>query len=117
MKSAIRMGAPRRAVRQRSLSAPAANLYRFIILVGGPAALAATGCPGRRGAPMPGPQAEFDGLAALVTGGASGIGLATARMLAACGARVAILDRDIPWASGGPRAGQDEAGSPADAGA
>jgi 2-keto-3-deoxy-L-fuconate dehydrogenase len=37
---------------------------------------------------------EFDGLSALVTGGASGIGLATARRLAAHGARVAILDRD-----------------------
>jgi 2-keto-3-deoxy-L-fuconate dehydrogenase len=37
---------------------------------------------------------EFDGLSALVTGGASGIGLATAHMLAARGARVAILDRD-----------------------
>jgi 2-keto-3-deoxy-L-fuconate dehydrogenase len=38
---------------------------------------------------------EFDGLSALVTGGASGIGLATARMLASRGARVAILDRDL----------------------
>jgi NAD(P)-dependent dehydrogenase (short-subunit alcohol dehydrogenase family) len=38
-------------------------------------------------------SAEFDGLAALVTGGASGIGLATARLLAARGARVAVLDR------------------------
>jgi 2-keto-3-deoxy-L-fuconate dehydrogenase len=37
---------------------------------------------------------EFDGLSALVTGGASGIGLATAHLLAARGARVAILDRD-----------------------
>jgi NAD(P)-dependent dehydrogenase (short-subunit alcohol dehydrogenase family) len=37
--------------------------------------------------------AEFAGLAALVTGGASGIGLATARLLAARGARVAALDR------------------------
>ena len=32
-------------------------------------------------------------MAALVTGGASGIGLATARLLAARGARVAVLDR------------------------
>jgi 2-keto-3-deoxy-L-fuconate dehydrogenase len=36
--------------------------------------------------------AEFAGLAALVTGGSSGIGLATARLLAARGARVATLD-------------------------
>jgi 2-keto-3-deoxy-L-fuconate dehydrogenase len=35
---------------------------------------------------------QFGGLAALVTGGASGIGLATARFLAARGARVACLD-------------------------
>jgi NAD(P)-dependent dehydrogenase (short-subunit alcohol dehydrogenase family) len=49
---------------------------------------------------MSGQAAEFDGLAALVTGGASGIGLATARLLAARGARVAILDRDISWAGG-----------------
>ncbi|MFF2383321.1 SDR family NAD(P)-dependent oxidoreductase [Streptomyces sp. NPDC058108] len=35
---------------------------------------------------------SFDGLRALVTGGASGIGLATARLLASQGARVAILD-------------------------
>jgi 2-keto-3-deoxy-L-fuconate dehydrogenase len=36
---------------------------------------------------------RLDGLAALVTGGASGIGLATARLLASRGARVAALDR------------------------
>jgi 2-keto-3-deoxy-L-fuconate dehydrogenase len=36
--------------------------------------------------------AELDGLGAVVTGGASGIGLATATLLAARGARVAILD-------------------------
>ena len=36
--------------------------------------------------------AELDGLTALVTGGASGIGLATARLLGARGARVAVID-------------------------
>jgi 2-keto-3-deoxy-L-fuconate dehydrogenase len=41
-------------------------------------------------------SAEFAGLTALVTGGASGIGLATARLLAARGARVAVLDRVKP---------------------
>ncbi len=41
-------------------------------------------------------SAEFAGLAALVTGGSSGIGLATARLLAARGARVAVLDRVKP---------------------
>ncbi|MBW8705722.1 2-(R)-hydroxypropyl-CoM dehydrogenase [Streptomyces sp. MBT84] len=42
---------------------------------------------------------EFAGLRALVTGGASGIGLATARLLAVRGARVACLDlkpEDVP---------------------
>ena len=39
---------------------------------------------------------EFAGRAALVTGGASGIGLATARLLAARGGRVAVLDRVGP---------------------
>jgi len=39
-------------------------------------------------------ETGFDGLAALVTGGASGIGAATAALLAAQGARVAVLDRD-----------------------
>ena len=37
-------------------------------------------------------MAELSGLAAVVTGGGSGIGLATARLLAARGARVAVLD-------------------------
>jgi len=41
-----------------------------------------------------GAAGELTGLAALVTGGASGIGLATARMLAGRGARVAALDRN-----------------------
>ncbi|SFJ45810.1 NAD(P)-dependent dehydrogenase, short-chain alcohol dehydrogenase family [Amycolatopsis sacchari] len=38
---------------------------------------------------------EFDGLVAAVTGGASGIGLATARELARRGAAVAVLDRTV----------------------
>jgi 2-keto-3-deoxy-L-fuconate dehydrogenase len=38
---------------------------------------------------------RLDGLCALVTGGASGIGLATVRLLAGRGARVAVLDRDL----------------------
>jgi NAD(P)-dependent dehydrogenase (short-subunit alcohol dehydrogenase family) len=42
-----------------------------------------------------GPDGEFAGLSALVTGGASGIGLATALLLARRGARVAVLDRDL----------------------
>ncbi|MFF1483358.1 SDR family NAD(P)-dependent oxidoreductase [Streptomyces sp. NPDC058319] len=37
---------------------------------------------------------DFDGLRALVTGGASGIGRATADLLAGRGARVAVLDLD-----------------------
>jgi NAD(P)-dependent dehydrogenase (short-subunit alcohol dehydrogenase family) len=36
----------------------------------------------------------LDGLIAVVTGGASGIGLESARALAQCGARVVLLDRD-----------------------
>ena len=39
-------------------------------------------------------RGELSGRVALVTGGASGIGLATARRLAAAGARVAIADAD-----------------------
>ncbi|WP_340374404.1 SDR family oxidoreductase [Streptomyces sp. SS7] len=39
-------------------------------------------------------MSDFAGLRALVTGGASGIGRATAALLAERGARVAVLDRD-----------------------
>ncbi|CAL9368942.1 SDR family NAD(P)-dependent oxidoreductase [Streptomyces sp. enrichment culture] len=39
-------------------------------------------------------MSEFEGLTALVTGGASGIGRATAELLARRGARVAVLDLD-----------------------
>jgi NAD(P)-dependent dehydrogenase (short-subunit alcohol dehydrogenase family) len=38
---------------------------------------------------------KIDGIAAVVTGGASGLGEATARELASRGAKVAIFDRDI----------------------
>ena len=40
-------------------------------------------------------EAEFAGLVAVVTGGASGIGAATAAELRERGARVAVLDRDV----------------------
>lgn len=40
-------------------------------------------------------MSEFDGLRALVTGGASGIGLAIADRLLSVGARVAVLDLDV----------------------
>jgi 2-keto-3-deoxy-L-fuconate dehydrogenase len=40
-------------------------------------------------------MSEFAGMAALVTGGASGIGAATASLLAERGARVAVLDREF----------------------
>jgi 2-keto-3-deoxy-L-fuconate dehydrogenase len=39
---------------------------------------------------------EFADRSAIITGGASGIGLAAARLLTARGARVAIFDREIP---------------------
>ncbi|OLT02648.1 short-chain dehydrogenase [Pseudonocardia sp. CNS-004] len=38
---------------------------------------------------------QFDGLVAVVTGGASGIGAAIARRLLSGGARVAVFDRDV----------------------
>lgn len=40
-------------------------------------------------------MSDFDGLVAVVTGGASGIGAAAARLLSDRGARVAVLDRNI----------------------
>jgi NAD(P)-dependent dehydrogenase (short-subunit alcohol dehydrogenase family) len=46
-------------------------------------------------------QSDFDGLVALVTGGASGIGAATARLLQDRGARVAVLDRTVDGAPEG----------------
>jgi 2-keto-3-deoxy-L-fuconate dehydrogenase len=49
---------------------------------------------------------EFSGLGALVTGGASGIGLATARLLAARGARVAVMDRDEQAAKAASQSGE-----------
>ncbi|MEU6533885.1 SDR family oxidoreductase [Streptomyces sp. NPDC046928] len=50
------------------------------------------------GSALPGAM-PFAGLTALVTGGASGIGLATARLLTAQGARVAVLDLSEPEAA------------------
>ncbi|MFG3119160.1 SDR family NAD(P)-dependent oxidoreductase [Streptomyces sp. NPDC048197] len=44
---------------------------------------------------------DFDGLAALVTGGGSGIGAATAALLQQRGAKVAVLDRDPSGAPSG----------------
>jgi 2-keto-3-deoxy-L-fuconate dehydrogenase len=57
---------------------------------------------------------DFDGLVAIVTGGGSGIGLATARLLAARGGRVAVLDLDPAAAATGPA--EREAAGPDDAG-
>jgi 2-keto-3-deoxy-L-fuconate dehydrogenase len=55
-------------------------------------------------------EGELAGLAAVVTGGASGIGLATARLLAARGARVAALARNpVPDPVAGPDGPADEA--------
>jgi len=56
---------------------------------------------------------EFSGLAALITGGASGIGLATARLLASRGAQVAILDREMPGGAIGSAPGAAGGGATA----
>ena len=45
---------------------------------------------------------DFEGLVAVVTGGASGIGAATARLLLTRGAQVAVLDRATDGAPGDP---------------
>jgi 2-keto-3-deoxy-L-fuconate dehydrogenase len=45
-------------------------------------------------------MSEFAGMTALVTGGASGIGAATASLLAERGARVAVLDREVAQSFG-----------------
>src|SRR6478735_11657588 len=45
-------------------------------------------------------MSDFDGLTALVTGGASGIGAATARLLNSRGAQVGIIDRALAGDSG-----------------
>jgi NAD(P)-dependent dehydrogenase (short-subunit alcohol dehydrogenase family) len=61
---------------------------------------------------------EFDGLTAAVTGGASGIGLATARLLAERGANVVVLDLtpdDLPEPLVGIRADVSSRASLADA--
>jgi len=44
------------------------------------------------------PQYDFDGKVVAITGAASGIGRATARRFAACGARVVVADIDVPGA-------------------
>ena len=46
---------------------------------------------------------ELEGKVAAVTGGASGIGLASAEAMLAAGARVVLVDRDEVGANGTPR--------------
>jgi 2-keto-3-deoxy-L-fuconate dehydrogenase len=46
-------------------------------------------------------MSDFTGLVAVVTGGASGLGAATARLLMSRGARVAVIDRDVANAPDG----------------
>jgi 2-keto-3-deoxy-L-fuconate dehydrogenase len=59
---------------------------------------------------------DFEGLAAVVTGGASGIGAATAALLAARGARVAVLDKTVLDKTVLDRAIPEGAGKPDDSG-
>jgi NAD(P)-dependent dehydrogenase (short-subunit alcohol dehydrogenase family) len=56
------------------------------------------------------PGGKLAGQVALVTGGASGIGLATVRALAAEGARIAIVDRDQPGAAAAAKAAERAGG-------
>jgi NAD(P)-dependent dehydrogenase (short-subunit alcohol dehydrogenase family) len=48
-------------------------------------------------------MSDFEGLVALITGGASGIGAATAMLLQNRGARVAVMDRSTDGAPNGTR--------------
>lgn len=57
--------------------------------------------------------AEFEGLVAVVTGGASGIGAAVARQLGEGGARVAVLDLDPSGAADGMLAIRTDVGDDA----
>lgn len=57
---------------------------------------------------------DFKGRCAVVTGGGAGIGLACATLLAECGARVALLDRDPAVESVAAELGPDHIGVVAD---